>query len=80
MEQPIDQLTADVNILLQADQFLRVIKYLEARREASISQLSAGVSTNEGLHQIAGELRAVNETMAILGYHKAKGMSRFKEL
>lgn len=80
MSQPADQLTLDVDYLLQHDHFLRVLKFLETRRESSISQLSAGVASNEALHQIAGELRAINETMAFLGYHKAKGIQGFKQL
>jgi hypothetical protein len=80
MEKQLTQTEADIAYLLQHDQYLRVLKALEHRRESVIQQFSVGLSTDAALHQMAGEMRAVNEMMAALGYFSAKQDMRFKQL
>jgi len=80
MEKQIDQLAIDVEYLFQHDQYLRIIKSLENKREAAISTFSLGSLTTEQLNQIAGEIRATNEILGQLGYFKAKEMQRYRQL
>jgi len=80
MEKPTDQLTQDIDYLFEHPHYLRVLKVLESRRESAISSFSAGVPTDAAMYQLAGEIRATNEILGLLGYFKAKEMLRFKQL
>ena len=80
MEPAKDQLTTDTDYLLQHDHYLRMLKQLENRRESAISQFSAGVPTDAAMHQLAGEIRAINEMMGLLGYFKAREILRYKQI
>lgn len=79
-EQPESILESDVNYLLQHDHYLRMLKQLENRRESAISQFSNGIPSDPAMHQLAGEIRAINETMGLLGYFKARELLRYKQL
>lgn len=78
--EPQSQLENDTDYLLQHDHYLRMLKQLENRRESAISSFSAGVPTDAAMHQLAGEIRAVNECLGILGYFKAREILRYKQL
>jgi hypothetical protein len=80
MEQQKDQHAQDIEYLFQHDHYLRVIKRLESRRDAIISDFSKTGLTPDDLNQLAGQIREVNETMAELGYFKAKEMQRYRQL
>jgi len=78
--QPETQEQKDIAFLLTSDAYLRLLKSLETRRESAISTFSAASLSTEQLGQLAGEIRAVNETMGALGYFEAKKLDRFKLL
>jgi len=78
--QPTTQLENDIVYLFTTEHYLRVLKQLEIRRDSIISTFSNADLSPTQLAQISGEIRAVNETMALLGYYDAKKMDRFKLL
>lgn len=80
MEQPKNQLEQDLEYLFQHDHYLRIIKRLEGRRDSIISDFSKTGMNHDDLNQLAGQIREVNETMAELGYFKAKEMQRYRQL
>lgn len=80
MEKQVDQLALDIEYLFAHDQYLRIIKSLESRRESAISTFSLGTLSTEQLNQIAGEIRATNEILGQLGYFKAKEMQRYRQI
>lgn len=74
------QLEGDTDYLLQHDHYLRMLKQLENRRESAIASFSNGIPGDAAMHQLAGEIRAINETMGLLGYFKAREILRYKQL
>jgi transcriptional accessory protein Tex/SPT6 len=80
MQQPKDQLTQDIEYLFAHDQYLRIVKRLENRRDQIISDFSKTGLTPDDLNQLAGQIREVNEVMAELGYFKAKEMQRYRQI